>query len=128
MHAQVYLGAASYSSSTYAWNVSSDALATSLKQLLGYDVSVQRRDIREGAGVGFAWNVSHRWQLKDNVTEVSAKAGADVPSYAAVTSFLATGALASTMSCGEARGEAGRRLRLRACLPGQWPLGPRAWC
>jgi hypothetical protein len=86
----VFLGGAAFSSATFQWNASASTVESTLEAQLGYDISVARRDVREGLQLGLAWNISHRWQLKDNVTEVAARAASDVPAYAQVESFLAT--------------------------------------
>lgn len=86
----MFLGGAAFSSATFQWNVSASTVESTLEAQLGYDISVARRDVREGLLLGLAWNISHKWQLKDNVTEVAARAASDVPAYAKVESFLAT--------------------------------------
>ncbi len=50
--------------------------------------------MREGRQAGLLWNVSHPWPRKDNTTDVEARAAADVPAHARVTSWLATAASA----------------------------------
>ena len=86
--AQVFLGGAAFSSATFAWNASSSTVEADLEQQLGYDISVARASIREGLYVGLSWTISHKWQLKDNTTDIAARAASDVPAFAAVTSAL----------------------------------------
>ena len=84
----MFLGGAAFSSATFAWNASSSTVEADLEQQLGYDISVARASIREGLYVGLSWTISHKWQLKDNTTDIAARAASDVPAFAAVTSAL----------------------------------------